>query len=178
MTTSILRVPSLRRLSTGTRRSFTTSIASRSTTTLLSSSAPFRRVLNSQSLRPPLNLGRRHLTTEQRAEIQKAIDAHPVVLFMKGTVDAPQCGFSRAVVQILDLQQVPVESLKTFNVLNSQELRDGIKEFSDWPTIPQLYVKGEFVGGCDIILAMHQSGELETLLENKGVIPKVEAPAS
>lgn len=81
---------------------------------------------------------------------------------MKGTPAVPQCGFSRAVVQLLDIHGVSgPELLKTYNVLEDQELRNAIKEYSQWPTIPQLYCKGEFVGGCDILLGMHQSGELE-----------------
>lgn len=117
----------------------------------------------------------RYLSQEARAMIQDAVKSNPVVLFMKGTPAEPQCGFSRAVVQILDLHGVPSEKLKTYNVLADQELRSGIKEFSEWPTVPQVYVNGEFVGGCDILIGMHQSGELETLLENNGVIPKVES---
>ncbi|KAF9054647.1 monothiol glutaredoxin-5 [Panaeolus papilionaceus] len=116
----------------------------------------------------------RFLTQEARSQIEKAIEASPVVLFMKGTPDQPQCGFSRAVIQILEMQGVPAEKLKAYNVLADAELRSGIKEFSDWPTIPQIYVNGEFVGGCDILLGMHQSGELETFLEQKGIIPKLE----
>jgi len=91
---------------------------------------------------------------------------------MKGNPAVPQCGFSRASVQILDLHGVPKEKMTTFDVLEDQELRSGIKEFSDWPTIPQLYVGGEFVGGCDILIGMHQSGELATLLESNDIIPK------
>jgi len=90
---------------------------------------------------------------------------------MKGTPEEPQCGFSRAAIQILDLQGVPPERMKTYNVLADPELRAGIKEFSEWPTIPQLYVNGEFVGGCDILLGMHQSGELEKLLEKENILP-------
>ncbi|KAH7905333.1 monothiol glutaredoxin-5 [Hygrophoropsis aurantiaca] len=121
---------------------------------------------------------RRLLSQEARSKIQSAVSETPVVLFMKGTPDAPQCGFSRAVVQVLDLHGVPVEKLKTYDVLADSELRTGIKEFSEWPTIPQLYVNGEFVGGCDILLGMHQSGELESLLEQNDIIPKIpEAPS-
>ncbi len=98
--------------------------------------------------------------------IQSEIDSEPVMLFMKGTPMFPQCGFSARVVQILTHLGVPFQ---TANVLEDPELRDGIKSFSNWPTIPQLYVKGEFVGGCDIITEMFQSGELETLLADKGV---------
>ncbi|CAL1715146.1 unnamed protein product [Somion occarium] len=131
---------------------------------------------------PTLSLARRYLSQETRSKIQDAVSATPVVLFMKGTPDFPQCGFSRAAIQVLDLHGVPPEKMKTFNVLEDSELRQAIKEFSEWPTIPQLYVNGEFVGGCDILLSMHQSGELEDLLEKKGVIPPVaeesQAPGS
>src|SRR5579871_5867640 len=98
--------------------------------------------------------------------IQAVIDASPVVLFMKGTPLFPQCGFSARVVQILKHAGVPFSSV---NVLEDPEIRDGIKAFSDWPTIPQLYVKGEFIGGCDIVTEMFQAGELQALLAEKGV---------
>lgn len=89
------------------------------------------------------------------------------------------CGFSRATVQILGLQGVDPKKLSAFNVLEDQDLREGIKEFSEWPTIPQLYVNKEFVGGCDILVGMHQSGELETLLESAGVlVPPVDSASS
>jgi len=94
------------------------------------------------------------------------ITEHPVMLYMKGNAMFPQCGFSARVVQILTHLGVPFH---TANVLEDAELRDGIKQFSNWPTIPQLYVKGEFVGGCDIITEMFQSGELSTMLEQKGI---------
>jgi len=128
-------------------------------------------------LGPNRILAARFLSQEARAQIQNAVSSSPVVLFMKGTPSHPECGFSRAAIQVLGLQQVPEEKLKTYNVLVDPELRSGIKEFSEWPTIPQLYVNGEFVGGCDILLSMHQSGELEKLLENNNVIPKVEGEA-
>lgn len=89
---------------------------------------------------------------------------------MKGTPEQPMCGFSRATIQILGLQGVDPKKLSAFNVLEDQELREGIKEFSEWPTIPQLYVNKEFVGGCDILVGMHQSGELEDLLEKADVL--------
>ena len=104
--------------------------------------------------------------------IQSEIEANDVFLYMKGTPMFPQCGFSARVVQILSHVGVPFASA---NVLEDQELREGIKEFSQWPTIPQLYVKGEFVGGCDIITEMFQSGELETMLAEKGVETKAQA---
>ena len=97
---------------------------------------------------------------------------NPVFLYMKGTPMFPQCGFSARVVQILSHMGVPFQSA---NVLEDQELREGVKEFSQWPTIPQLYVKGEFVGGCDIVTEMFQSGELETLMAEKGVPHKAQA---
>ena len=98
--------------------------------------------------------------------IQPDITGNPVMLYMKGTAMFPQCGFSARVVQILTHMGVPFQ---TANVLEDAELREGIKQFSNWPTIPQLYVKGEFVGGCDIVTEMFQSGELKTALEEKGV---------
>jgi monothiol glutaredoxin len=100
------------------------------------------------------------------ARIQSEITDNAVMLYMKGTALFPQCGFSARVVQILSHLNVP---FRTANVLEDAELRDGIKQFSNWPTIPQLYVKGELVGGCDIVTEMFQSGELESLLEEKGV---------
>ena len=98
--------------------------------------------------------------------IQNHIDNNDVCLFMKGTPDAPQCGFSMAVSNILRLLEV---NYKGVNVLEGQNLRDGIKIFSDWPTIPQLYIKKEFVGGCDIIKEMYENGELKKVFENKGI---------
>ena len=100
------------------------------------------------------------------AFIGQPIAEHPVVLFMKGTPDTPRCGFSGLVVQVLDHMSVPFIGV---DVLQDEALRDGIKAFSDWPTIPQLYVKGEFVGGCDIVKEMFQSGELQALMNEKGV---------
>ena len=93
-------------------------------------------------------------------------DSNEVCLFMKGTPDAPQCGFSMAVTNMLKLLEVNFQSV---NVLEDQNVREGIKTFSDWPTIPQLYVKKEFVGGCDIVKEMYESGELAKLLETKGI---------
>lgn len=101
------------------------------------------------------------------ARIQSEITEAPVMLYMKGNAMFPQCGFSARVVQILTHLNVP---FKTANVLEDAELREGIKQFSNWPTVPQLYVKGEFVGGCDIISEMYQSGELEALMTEKGVV--------
>jgi monothiol glutaredoxin len=110
--------------------------------------------------------------TDVLARIQNDIESHPVVLYMKGTPVFPQCGFSAQVVQVLSLAGV---KFKAFDVLADDEIRQGIKEFSNWPTIPQLYVKGEFVGGCDIIREMYQSGELAAFLKEKGVETEVAA---
>ncbi len=98
--------------------------------------------------------------------IQSDITENPVFLYMKGNAMFPQCGFSARVVQILTHLGVP---FKTANVLEDPELREGIKQFSNWPTVPQLYIKGEFIGGCDIVTEMHQSGELATKLAEKGI---------
>ena len=104
--------------------------------------------------------------------IKQDISDNQVVLYMKGTPVFPQCGFSAAVVQILT--QIGVK-FKGIDVLTDPAVRQGIKDFSNWPTVPQLYVKGEFVGGCDIVTEMFQSGELETLLAEKGIEHKTEA---
>ena len=98
--------------------------------------------------------------------IQNFINNDDVCLFMKGTPEAPQCGFSMAVSNILKILDV---KFKGINVLEDQNLRDGIKTFSDWPTIPQLYIKKEFVGGCDIVKEMYENGELKKIFENKGI---------
>lgn len=99
-------------------------------------------------------------------QIKNEIDANDIVLFMKGNAKFPQCGFSSVVVNILDRVGLPYRDI---NVLPDPDLREGIKEFSDWPTIPQLYVKGEFIGGCDIVKEMYESGELDDLLKDKGL---------
>jgi len=106
-------------------------------------------------------------TPPVHAFIRQTVAENPVVLFMKGNAEQPMCGFSAMVVQILD--HVGVD-YATVNVLANDELRQGIKTYSDWPTIPQLYVKGEFVGGCDIVKEMFQAGELKALLAEKGVL--------
>ena len=104
--------------------------------------------------------------------IDEIVHGHDVVLFMKGTALFPQCGFSSRAVAILDHLGVPFE---TVDVLQDPEIRNGIKDYSDWPTIPQLYVKGEFIGGCDIAREMFQAGELQQLLADKGVAVKQSA---
>ena len=104
---------------------------------------------------------------QTKSLIQDHIDNNEVCLFMKGTPDAPQCGFSMAVSNILKILEVNFTGV---NVLENQNMRDGIKIFSDWPTIPQLYIKKEFVGGCDIIKEMYENGELKKTLEDKGCL--------
>ena len=105
--------------------------------------------------------------------IDNEVKSNDVVLFMKGTPQFPQCGFSGQLVQILDYLGVPYKGI---NVLESGELREGIKAYTKWPTIPQLYLKGEFVGGCDIVREMFQAGELQTLMKEKGLSVKESAP--
>ena len=109
-----------------------------------------------------------------RERIEKLISENPVVLFMKGTPEFPQCGFSGQVIQILEYVGAPVVGV---NVLEDADIRQGVKEYANWPTIPQLYVKGEFVGGCDIIREMFQAGELQQLLADKGVTVSAAATA-
>jgi monothiol glutaredoxin len=100
---------------------------------------------------------------DTKAKIQEIVSSHPVVLFMKGNAQFPQCGFSGNAVNIL--RSCGVETLHTVNVLDDADIREGIKEFSNWPTIPQLYINGEFIGGSDIMTEMHQSGELQQLVK-------------
>ena len=105
--------------------------------------------------------------TDIQAQIAQTIAGHDVVLFMKGTAERPLCGFSNQVVQILDHLGV---GFRDVNVLADEALRQGIKDFANWPTVPQLYVKGEFVGGCDIVREMFQTGELKALLAENGLL--------
>jgi monothiol glutaredoxin len=116
------------------------------------------------------NPGKKSMSIEQF--IDNEVKSNDVVLFMKGTPQFPQCGFSGQVVQILDHLSV---AYKSVNVLESDEIRTGIKTYSKWPTIPQLYVKGEFLGGCDIVREMFQAGELQEMLKEKGVAAGVKA---
>ncbi|MDC0938044.1 Grx4 family monothiol glutaredoxin [Pelagibacteraceae bacterium] len=104
---------------------------------------------------------------EINEKIKGLVKENEVCLFMKGTPDAPQCGFSMAVTNVLKHLNV---NFKGINVLEDEKLRQGIKDFSDWPTIPQLYVKSEFIGGCDIVKEMFENGELKKVFENKGLI--------
>jgi len=103
---------------------------------------------------------------QTKSLIQSHIDTNEVCLFMKGTPDAPQCGFSMAISNMLKILEV---NYKGINVLESQSLREAIKVFSDWPTIPQVYIKGEFIGGCDIVKEMYENGELKKVFEVKGI---------
>ena len=103
---------------------------------------------------------------ETKSFIQNTINDNDVCLFMKGTPDAPQCGFSMAVSNVLKILEI---DFKGINVLENQNLREGVKQFSDWPTIPQLYIKKEFVGGCDIVKEMYENGELIKILEGKNI---------
>ncbi|MBI2027763.1 MAG: Grx4 family monothiol glutaredoxin [Deltaproteobacteria bacterium] len=102
-----------------------------------------------------------------QAEIKKIVESNAVVLFMKGVPQAPQCGFSSATVQVLNSYQI---QFKGIDVLADGDIRDEIKKFSNWPTIPQLYVKGTFIGGCDIVTEMHERGQLKKLFEEKGLL--------
>ena len=106
------------------------------------------------------------MSNEIQTTIKEVVENNDVVLFMKGTKETPQCGFSNAVVNTLSFMNV---DFKDVNVLEDDSLREGIKSFTDWPTIPQLYVKGEFVGGCDIIQDMYKSGELSEVLKSKNI---------
>ena len=106
---------------------------------------------------------------QTKSLIQNHIDNNEVCLFMKGTPDAPQCGFSMAVSNILKILEV---NYKGVNVLENQQVREGIKEYSEWPTIPQLYIKKEFLGGCDIVKEMYENGELKKVLEEKNIASK------
>lgn len=154
------------------------------------------RVLPSAKLAPrflaPMQI--RMLSDETRQAIDKAVATSPVVLFMKGTPETPQCGFSRASIQILGMQGVDPQKFTAFNVLEDPELRQGtetrdnlqavantrfpgIKEYSEWPTIPQLYVNKEFIGGCDILMTMHQDGSLAKMLEENDVLVPEEESA-
>jgi monothiol glutaredoxin len=112
------------------------------------------------------------MTNPAFERIENDVKSNPVVLFMKGTPVFPQCGFSARVVQVLSHIGVP---FKGVNVLEDMEVREGIKAYANWPTIPQLYVNGEFVGGCDIVLEMFQAGELQSLLKEKGIPVSAEA---
>ena len=106
------------------------------------------------------------MINDTKSKIESLINESEVMLFMKGTPSMPQCGFSAAVVGVLNHMGIDFEST---NVLQDQEIREGIKEYSNWPTIPQLYVKKEFVGGCDIIREMHENGELSNFFVEKGI---------
>ncbi|KAJ2603195.1 monothiol glutaredoxin grx5 [Coemansia sp. RSA 1721] len=110
----------------------------------------------------------RFITDRAKSTIENAIGENNLIVFMKGSPDEPMCGFSRAVIQILQMHGV--DEIVGVDCLQDPDIREGIKEFTDWPTIPQVYLGGEFIGGCDVMVQMHQSGELHELLVKKGVI--------
>ena len=115
----------------------------------------------------PLQSKQRSRMDQQTSDlIKNEIQSNDVCLFMKGTPEAPQCGFSMAVTNILKIMEV---DFKSVNVLENQSLREGIKVYSDWPTIPQLYIKNEFLGGCDIVKEIYENGELKKILDDKGI---------
>ena len=106
--------------------------------------------------------------TQVQQRIAELVDSNEVVLFMKGTASFPMCGFSGRALQVLKASGVDPKTIKTVNVLDDQEIREGIKTFSNWPTIPQLYIRGEFIGGSDIMMEMYESGELQQVLGTAG----------
>ncbi|KAJ1728247.1 monothiol glutaredoxin grx5 [Coemansia biformis] len=113
-------------------------------------------------------MAQRAITDRAKTLIDGAVKQNDLVVFMKGTPDEPMCGFSRAVIQILQMHGV--DEITGVDCLQDPEVREGIKEYTDWPTIPQVYVKGEFVGGCDVMVQMHQSGELHELLVKEKIL--------
>ncbi|KAG0236125.1 monothiol glutaredoxin grx5 [Actinomortierella wolfii] len=141
----------------------------RATTRLASSPSSY--LLTRRAVLPATSFAVRHLSESTRKSIEDVLKNNKLVVFMKGYPRQPMCGFSRAVMQILEVQGVDLDNgLKTFNILEDDELRSGMKEFSSWPTFPQVYINGEFIGGCDIMVNMHQSGELEDLLVKEGLV--------
>ncbi|KAJ1666812.1 monothiol glutaredoxin grx5 [Coemansia sp. RSA 1813] len=118
----------------------------------------------------------RLITARAKTIIDDAVNQNSLVVFMKGSPDEPMCGFSRAVIQILQMHGV--DEIAGVDCLQDPEIREGIKEYTDWPTIPQVYVKGEFIGGCDVMVQMHQSGELHELLVKEGVLQPDSEPES
>jgi len=133
------------------------------------------RLIVQQQIKASFNIAKLCLSTESVKNINELISSYvkkkQVVVFMKGTPAAPRCGFSRAVAEILKVHGVEYES---YNVLENEELRGGIKEFSNWPTIPQVFINGEFIGGCDIMLEMHKTGELIDELKSVGIKSKLD----
>ena len=116
--------------------------------------------------------------SDVQQRIEELVKSNEVLLFMKGSASFPMCGFSGRAVQVLKACGVDAKAIKTVNVLDDADIRQGIKEYTSWPTIPQVFIKGEFVGGCDIMINMHQSGELEQLLKEKGILPKDSSAAT
>ncbi|CAH1790960.1 unnamed protein product [Owenia fusiformis] len=109
------------------------------------------------------------LSAEQKTRLDSMVNKEKLVVFMKGTPEEPRCGFSRAVMEILRFHGVDQNKFVTYNILEDEDTRQGIKEYSNWPTIPQVYMNGEFVGGCDIMIDMHKNGELIEELQNIGI---------
>ncbi|ORX58651.1 glutaredoxin [Piromyces finnis] len=140
-----------------------------STSSLISSST--KKTFNSLKLQKP-KLFSRPLTNYTKNKIEKAIKSADLFVFLKGTPDEPECGFSFALVQMLRVQGV--EDIKYFDVTRDPMVREGIKEYSNWPTIPQVYLKGEFLGGFDILYKMHKNGELEDILHEEGIVQEIE----
>jgi monothiol glutaredoxin len=141
-----------------------------STNSLLSS--PIKQNINALNIQKTTKLFSRPLTKYTKDKIEKAIKSADLFVFIKGTPDEPECGFSFALVQMLRVQGV--EDIKYFDVTRDPMVREGIKEYSNWPTIPQVYLKGEFLGGFDIIYKMHKNGELEDLLHEEGIVEEIE----
>lgn len=142
--------------------------------------APRTPVLCTPTLRPRVAApaGRRFLSTEDTDDIKSAIEVEPVVLFMKGTPEFPACGFSKGMIQMLGAVGVNPEKFAAYNVLTDDKLRQGLKEYLQWPTFPQLYVEQEFVGGFDIVKAMYELDELEPFLKEKGLLVDFENEAA
>ncbi|KNC86613.1 glutaredoxin [Sphaeroforma arctica JP610] len=166
----LLRSSRLAVAANATSRTFTTSFRS---TLLQTRASPSRSVLLHRGVNANALLTKyaRTYTSDTdrdiKAKIEEVIKANKLVVFMKGVPEAPQCGFSNAVSQILSMHGL--KDYVSFDILQDQELRQAIKEYSDWPTIPQVYIDGEFVGGCDIILELHKTGELINVLKEAGI---------
>ncbi|KAJ2212968.1 monothiol glutaredoxin grx5 [Coemansia sp. RSA 518] len=139
----------------------------------------FRSILKNLAQRLPSTtahclVARRFISDHAKSLIDNAVKQNALVVFMKGTPDEPMCGFSRAVIQILQMHGV--DEITGVDCLQDPEVREGIKEYTDWPTIPQVYVKGEFIGGCDVMVQMHQSGELHELLVKEKLLDEETNP--
>ncbi|KAI0984413.1 hypothetical protein GJ496_007747 [Pomphorhynchus laevis] len=124
-------------------------------------------MLNFQRIPQLTKLFCRYITDAERSRIKSIISGNKIVLFMKGTPLQPMCGFSKAVVQIFQSYNVPIQ---TYDILADSELREHMKQFTDWPTFPQVYINGEFKGGCDIMIEQHQNGELKQILQDSNIL--------